>query len=99
MGTLTVRESFAFSANLRLPKTVSTKERKRRIKQTMFELGLEHCSDTKVSAQRLLLCPYRYGLHDNFGCITRFLFPSNLNFCASNTVSFFVQRDLAIAAV
>nr|XP_054773565.1 broad substrate specificity ATP-binding cassette transporter ABCG2-like [Lytechinus pictus] len=48
MGTLTVRENLAFSAALRLPSTVSQKEKKERVDETITELGLEDCKDTKV---------------------------------------------------
>ncbi|ESO99617.1 hypothetical protein LOTGIDRAFT_141832 [Lottia gigantea] len=48
MGTLTVRENFAFSASLRLPKTVTKQERDERIDQVIQELGLSECADTKV---------------------------------------------------
>ena len=48
MGTLTVRENFAFSANLRLPRSVSKEEKNRRIEDTINELGLAHVADSKV---------------------------------------------------
>ncbi|CAL1544610.1 unnamed protein product [Lymnaea stagnalis] len=48
MGTLSVRENFAFSAALRLPTSVKANERKERINQVIKELGLERCADTKV---------------------------------------------------
>ena len=48
MGTLTVRENFMFSANLRLPKTVTLEEKQRRVDDTIAELGLIHCADSKV---------------------------------------------------
>ena len=48
MGTLTVRENFMFSANLRLPSSVSTKEKEERVQETIYELGLVHCADSKV---------------------------------------------------
>ncbi|XP_059165208.1 broad substrate specificity ATP-binding cassette transporter ABCG2-like isoform X2 [Physella acuta] len=48
MGTLSIRENFAFSAALRLPKSVSAKERKGKIDQVIKELGLDRCADTKV---------------------------------------------------
>ena len=48
MGTLTVRENFMFSANLRLPKTVTLEEKRRRVDDTIAELGLIHCADSKV---------------------------------------------------
>ncbi|GFO21177.1 ATP-binding cassette sub-family g member 2 [Plakobranchus ocellatus] len=48
MGTLTVRENFAFSAALRLPSSVKAEERKQRVKQVIKDLGLSRCADTKV---------------------------------------------------
>jgi len=49
MGTLTVRENLMFSANLRLPTSVSQKEKRHRVEETIQELGLTSCADTKVS--------------------------------------------------
>ncbi|CAL1544612.1 unnamed protein product, partial [Lymnaea stagnalis] len=48
MGTLSIRENFAFSAALRLPTSVRANERKEKIDQVIKELGLERCADTKV---------------------------------------------------
>ncbi|RUS86344.1 hypothetical protein EGW08_005929 [Elysia chlorotica] len=48
MGTLTVRENFAFSAALRLPSSVSGKERDGRVSEVIRDLGLARCADTKV---------------------------------------------------
>jgi len=48
MGTLTIRENFAFSAALRLPTSISPKERKELIEGVIKELGLKKCADTKV---------------------------------------------------
>ena len=53
MGTLTVRENFAFSAALRLPSSVSTSERNERVKQVIKDLGLGRCADTKVEPNTL----------------------------------------------
>jgi len=49
MGTLTVRENFTFSANLRLPDNLSQKEKRHRVEETIQELGLTSCANTKVS--------------------------------------------------
>jgi len=49
MGTLTVRENLMFSANLRLPDSLSRKEKRHRVKETLQELGLMSCANTKVS--------------------------------------------------
>ena len=48
MGTLTVKENLYFSANLRMPKSVTKEEKSQKIKETLLELGLSHCADTKV---------------------------------------------------
>lgn len=48
MGTLTIRENFMFSANLRLPKSVGRSEKEKRVADTISELGLEHVADSKV---------------------------------------------------
>lgn len=50
MGTLTVRENFMFSANLRLPQSVDHDEKKRRVDEVIQELGLSQCADSKVGA-------------------------------------------------
>jgi len=49
MGTLTVRENLMFSANLRLPQTMSDDEKSDRVDEAIEELGLEECADTKVA--------------------------------------------------
>ena len=46
MATITPREVFTFTANLRLP--LSEKEKKERVLALLHDLGLEHCADTKV---------------------------------------------------
>lgn len=49
MGTLTVRENLAFSANLRLSrKEYSSSDKKMRVDSVIQELGLKDCADTKV---------------------------------------------------
>ena len=48
MGTLTVRENLNFSAALRLPSSMSYRERKQRVEKVILELGLTACADTKV---------------------------------------------------
>jgi len=55
MGTLTVRENLMFSANLRLPKSFPTFERREIVADTIEELGLMACADTKVGATSTLL--------------------------------------------
>ncbi|XP_012936225.1 broad substrate specificity ATP-binding cassette transporter ABCG2 [Aplysia californica] len=53
MGTLSIRENFAFSAALRLPQSVSQSERRERVEQVIKELGLVKCADTKVGNEFL----------------------------------------------
>lgn len=49
MGTLTVRENLAFSANLRLSrKEYSSADKEMRVDSVIQELGLKDCADTKV---------------------------------------------------
>ena len=48
MGTLTVRENLAFSANLRLPNTITDEEKKERVEDVIQELGLQDCANTRV---------------------------------------------------
>jgi ABC-type multidrug transport system ATPase subunit/ABC-type multidrug transport system permease subunit len=48
MGTLTVRETFAFSAELSLPTTMSAKAKMARVEDIVQKLGLEICIDTKI---------------------------------------------------
>ena len=49
MGTLTVRENLMFSANMRLSnETYTQEEKKTLVEDTIVELGLERCADTKV---------------------------------------------------
>ena len=48
LGTLSVRENLWFSANLRLPRSVSKEQKSRRIDEILYDLGLTNCADTKV---------------------------------------------------
>lgn len=49
MGTLTVRENLAFSANLRLSmKEYSVEEKKRKVEEVIEQLGLQACANTLV---------------------------------------------------
>ena len=49
MATLTVRENLMFSANLRLPSSISEEEREERVDDIIAELGLKDCANTRVS--------------------------------------------------
>ncbi|XP_056299345.1 broad substrate specificity ATP-binding cassette transporter ABCG2 isoform X2 [Pseudoliparis swirei] len=51
MGTLTVRENFRFSAALRLPASVSQKEKEEKVEKLIQELGLGRVADSKVGTQ------------------------------------------------
>uniref|UniRef100_A0A8C1SWA6 ATP-binding cassette, sub-family G (WHITE), member 2c n=1 Tax=Cyprinus carpio TaxID=7962 RepID=A0A8C1SWA6_CYPCA len=54
MGTLTVRENLAFSANLRLSrKEYSSADKKMRVDSVIQELGLKDCADTKIGTMFL----------------------------------------------
>ncbi|XP_072050825.1 broad substrate specificity ATP-binding cassette transporter ABCG2-like [Amphiura filiformis] len=48
MATLTVRENLAFSAALRLPRSVTEEEREQRIEDVIQELGLQDCANTRI---------------------------------------------------
>lgn len=48
MGTLTVRENLRFSAALRLPSSVSQREKEMRVNSLIKELGLSKVADSKV---------------------------------------------------
>uniref|UniRef100_A0A8C5H470 ATP-binding cassette sub-family G member 2-like n=1 Tax=Gouania willdenowi TaxID=441366 RepID=A0A8C5H470_GOUWI len=51
MGTLTVRENFTFSAALRLPSSISQKEKEKKVNKLIQELGLGRVADSKVGTQ------------------------------------------------
>lgn len=54
MGTLTVRENLAFSANLRLSrKEYSSSDKEMRVDSVIQELGLKDCADTKIGTMFL----------------------------------------------
>ncbi|KAL4640448.1 ATP-binding cassette sub-family G member 2-like [Arapaima gigas] len=53
MGTLTVRENLRFSAALRLPSSVSQKEKDARVGNLIKELGLTKVADSKVGTQMI----------------------------------------------
>ncbi|XP_066574197.1 broad substrate specificity ATP-binding cassette transporter ABCG2 [Amia ocellicauda] len=53
MGTLTVRENFQFSAALRLPSSVSEKEKQHKVNQVIKELGLTKVADSRVGNQMI----------------------------------------------
>lgn len=51
MGTLTVRENLRFSAALRLPMSVSRKEKEQKVERLIEELGLTKVADSRVGTQ------------------------------------------------
>ncbi|EDO42968.1 predicted protein [Nematostella vectensis] len=51
MGTLTIRENLNFSACLRLPRTLSKKDREQRVNETVRDLGLTEVADQKVGTE------------------------------------------------
>lgn len=55
MGTMTVRENLHFSAALRLPSSISVKEKEERVTQIISELGLSKVADAKVSSENTFL--------------------------------------------
>ena len=50
-GTLTVRENLSFSANVRLPRNISTKAKRTIVDQVIGQLGLEKCADSRVGTE------------------------------------------------
>lgn len=51
MGTLTVRECLTFSATLRLPSCLSSAMKKRRVEDTLQELSLSRCANSKIGTE------------------------------------------------
>ncbi len=48
MGTMTVRETLHFSANLQLPPAMSEADKTARVNAVIEELGLQVCADTRI---------------------------------------------------
>ncbi|XP_038693234.1 ABC transporter G family member 15-like isoform X2 [Tripterygium wilfordii] len=48
LGTLTVKETLTYSAHLRLPSTMTMKERNKVVEDTITKMGLEYCADTRI---------------------------------------------------
>ena len=46
--TLTVRENLLFSANVRLPRSISRRERVERVNQVLKDLDLQSCAETLI---------------------------------------------------
>jgi len=68
MGTLTVRENLAFSANLRLSNSIYDQEaRKEKVEKVIEQLQLQACADTKVSSYFYLVIDLKFYLNFCFG--------------------------------
>ncbi|KAE9585270.1 putative xenobiotic-transporting ATPase [Lupinus albus] len=48
LGTLTVRETLTYSANMRLPSKMSKEEINRVVEETIMKMGLEECADNTI---------------------------------------------------
>lgn len=48
LPTLTIRETLRYSADLRLPSSVSKEERRRVVEEVILELGLKEAADTRI---------------------------------------------------
>lgn len=53
MGTLTVRENLRFSAELRLPSSISRQEKEEKVGRLIQELGLGKVADSRVGTQMI----------------------------------------------
>ena len=49
-ANLSVSETLEYAALLRLPRTVSTADKKRRVSDIIMELGLDNCRDTWIGS-------------------------------------------------
>ena len=52
---LSVRESIMFSAQLRLPTSVSYQEKENKVNQVISELDLESCSESRVCRSTMFI--------------------------------------------
>ncbi|XP_027349230.1 ABC transporter G family member 15-like [Abrus precatorius] len=48
LGTLTVKETLTFSANMRLPSKMTKEEINKVVEETIMQMGLEDCADNKI---------------------------------------------------
>ncbi|WJX78382.1 hypothetical protein P8452_61611 [Trifolium repens] len=48
LGTLTVKETLTYSANMRLPSKMTKQEIDKVVEETIIEMGLEDCANTKI---------------------------------------------------
>ncbi|CAF1382761.1 unnamed protein product [Rotaria sordida] len=49
--TLTVRENLTFSANVRLPRNISSKDKTAIVDRVIKQLGLDKCADTRIGTE------------------------------------------------
>jgi len=56
LPTLTVRETLQYAADLRLPSIPTQEERKAVVENTILELGLKECADTKIGSSANSQC-------------------------------------------
>ena len=68
LPTLTVRETLQYVAELRLPPTTNTEERKRIVKNVILELVLKECAGTRIVKQRSQRVLGGRKEEDLFGC-------------------------------
>ncbi|KAH8520176.1 hypothetical protein H0E87_001588 [Populus deltoides] len=66
LGTLTVRETITYSANLRLPNTMRKEEIDCVVEGTIMEMGLQDCADRMFFAEAGFPCPRRRNPSDHF---------------------------------
>merc|ERR1712137_1152141 len=52
LPNLTVRQTIEFYAALRLPKSLSRKERRQRVDETLSKLGLNHCQHSPIGGEK-----------------------------------------------
>ena len=55
MDTLTVYETIMYSALLRLPRTMSIEAKRRRVQETMAELGIIGIANKRIGSSGILL--------------------------------------------
>ncbi|GAV74687.1 ABC_tran domain-containing protein/ABC2_membrane domain-containing protein [Cephalotus follicularis] len=53
LGIFTVRETLTYSAHLRLPTKMTKEETKNLVEDTIVEMGLQGCADTKIGTWKL----------------------------------------------
>lgn len=61
MGVMTVRENLLFSAELRLPVSISKNEKRCRVEDTIELLGLWKCANSKIGTQMIRVRTFEGG--------------------------------------